>query len=120
MKDSREDEDEDLHPCHEDEEFFGARPDAEEMEEAISEFMDGLEANECRCFDAMHSLLWGLPAPAQKKDSCMTHTAALEGSFLPDMDEKEQNLLQKQFTPSVLLLYKHAAESRLKAINTIT
>jgi hypothetical protein len=30
--------------------FFGARPDAEDMEEAISKFLDDLEANECRGF----------------------------------------------------------------------
>jgi hypothetical protein len=72
MQDIRQDDDEDLHPCHEDEEFFGARPDTEEMEEAISEFMDGLEANECSGVDTLHSLLGGLPVPVQKKDSCMT------------------------------------------------
>ena len=34
------DEDLDPHPCEEDEEFFKSMPDAEEMEEAISKFLD--------------------------------------------------------------------------------
>jgi hypothetical protein len=58
------------------------------MEEEISEFMNGLEANECRGFDALHSLLGGLPVPVQKEDSCnlKTHIAALKGGFLSEMD----------------------------------
>ncbi len=49
---------------------------------------------------------------------CRRKTAVwqLEGGFLPDMDEVEQKL----FTPSELLLYKHAVEYRLRAIHTIT
>ncbi len=43
----------------------------------------------------------------------MTHTAALEKGFLPDMDEEEQKL----FTASELLLYKHAVEYRLRAVH---
>ena len=36
------DEDLDPHPCDEDEEYSQARPNAEEMEKAISKFMDGM------------------------------------------------------------------------------
>jgi hypothetical protein len=68
--------------------------------------MDGLEAMNTKA--STHCT--GLPAPVQKKDSCMPHTAALEGGFLPDMDEEEQKL----FTPSELLLYMHAVEYRTR------
>ena len=40
-------------PCPEDEEFFESRPDAADMEEAISKFMEGMEQQEhtgyCAC-----------------------------------------------------------------------
>jgi hypothetical protein len=36
------------------------------------------------------------------------NAAALEGGFLPKMNEEQQ----KRFTPSELLLYKHAVEYR--------
>jgi hypothetical protein len=38
----------------------------------------------------------------------MPHADAMEGNFLPSMTEDEQ----KRFTPSELLLYKHAVEYR--------
>jgi hypothetical protein len=38
----------------------------------------------------------------------MSHAAALGGGFIPTMDEEQQ----KRFTPSELLLYKHAVEYR--------
>ena len=40
------------------------------------------------------------------------HKYALEGGFLPSMTEEEQ----KRFTPSELLLYKHALEYRYKLV----
>ena len=43
----------------------------------------------------------------------MTHTEALEGGFLPAMDEEEQ----KRFTPTELILYKHALEYRYRRTN---
>ncbi len=36
----------------------------------------------------------------------MTHAQAIEAQFLPNMTEEEH----KRFTPSELLLYKHALE----------
>ena len=36
------DEDLNPHPCEEDEEYSQARPNTEEMEKAISKFMDGM------------------------------------------------------------------------------
>ena len=95
-------------PCAEDEEFFEGRPDSEEMEEAISKFMEGMEQQESAGFNALHRLLQCLPLPVQNKGSCMTQTEALKGGFLCDLDEEEK----KRFTPSELMLYKHAVEYR--------
>ena len=85
-------------PCPEDEEFFESRPDAADMEEAISKFMEG----------ALHNLLQGLPVPVQKNASSMTPAEAFQGGFLRDLDKDEK----KRFTPLELLLYKHAVEYR--------
>ena len=54
----------------------------------------------------IHRLLSRLPVPVQKKTRIMTHwhAEAIEGRFLPNMTEEEQ----KRFTPSELVLYKHA------------
>ena len=98
-------------PCPEDEEFFD-RPDAATMEEAISQFMDGMEAQECCGFKDLHGLLGRLPVPTVKPSQPMTHKDALEGGFLQSMTEEEQ----KRFTPSELLLYKHALEYRYKLV----
>ncbi len=98
-------------PCPEDDEFF-ERPDASTMEEAISRFMDGLEAQERGGFSDLHSLLGRLPVPTVKAGQAMTHKDALEGGFIPSMTEEEQ----KRFTPSELILYKHALEYRYKQV----
>jgi hypothetical protein len=95
-------------PCPEDEELFETRPDAETMEEAISNFMDGMEAQERGGFKDLHRFLGRLPVPTAKEMEGMTHTEALEGGFLPEMDEDQQN----RFTPTELKLYKHALEYR--------
>ena len=59
-------------------------------------------------FDRLHTLLSRLPVPVATNGSNMLHTAALDGGILPKMDEEQQ----KRFTPSELLLYKHAVEYR--------
>ncbi len=94
----------------EDEECFDA-PDAASMEEAISKFVEGLKAQERSGFDNIHRLLKGLPVPATKAIRVMTHAQAIEAQFLPNMTEEEQ----KRFTPSELLLYKHALEYKWTA-----
>jgi hypothetical protein len=104
---AREDEDGGS-PCPEDDEFFDARPTAAETEEAINKFISGLECQERSCFDRLHTLLSKLPVPVATTGSKMSHAAALEGGFLPKMNEEQQ----KRFTPSELLLYKHAVEYR--------
>ena len=53
----------DLHPCPEDDEFFGV-PDAESQEEAINRFMEGLEQQERRGFSQIDRLISSLPVPA--------------------------------------------------------
>ena len=47
-------------PCPEDGDFFDARPDAEDTEEAINKFLEGLESQEEAGFDRLHSLLENL------------------------------------------------------------
>jgi hypothetical protein len=59
-------EERDLRPCPEDEEFFESRPDAVDMEEAISKFMEGIEREECTGYNALHKLLQTLPVPEEK------------------------------------------------------
>ncbi len=41
-----DDDEGDDNPCMEDEEFFQGRPDADDMEEAITKFLDGMEGQE--------------------------------------------------------------------------
>ena len=95
-------------PCPENGEFFTARPDAAEMEEAIGKFVSGLERQEQSGFNQLHSLLSKLPLPEAKSGIKMSHTAALEGGFLPKMTDAQAKL----FTPSELLLYNHAMAYR--------
>ncbi len=88
--------------------FFYARPgpDAAETEKAINKFISGLESQEQADFDRLHTLLSRLPVPVDTNGSKMSNTAALDGCFLPKMNEEQQ----KRFMPSELLLYKHAVE----------
>ena len=41
-----DDDEGDNNPCTEDEEFFQGMPDADEIEEAITKFLDGMEGQE--------------------------------------------------------------------------
>jgi hypothetical protein len=107
----QQDDDRDPDPCpSEDGELFDA-PDAESMEEAINKFVDGLESQERSGFDDIHRLIKHLPEPVTKAISPITHAQAIEAQFLPNMTEEEQ----KRFTPSELLLYKHALEYKWTA-----
>ncbi len=78
---------------------------------AISKCVEGLEAQERSGFDDIHRLLKCLPVPVTKAIRVMTHAQAIEAQFLPNMTEEEQ----KRFTPSELLLYKHALEYKWTA-----
>jgi hypothetical protein len=86
------------------------------MEKVISKFMDGMEAQERCGFKELHQLLARLPVPTVKASQAMTRKDALEGGFLPSMTEEEQ----KRFTPSELLLYKHALEYRFKQVQFLS
>ncbi len=108
------DEDLDPHPCEEDEEFFKSRPNTEEMEQAISKFLDGMLAVESKRYEQLHRHLARLPVPEAKKISAMTHTEAVEGGLLKTMSEDEL----KRFTPSELLLNKIASEHRYIPVHT--
>ena len=74
-------EDGDPRPCAEDEEFFESRPDAADMEEAISKFMEGMEREECTGYNALHKLLQTLPVPGEKDANSMTQEEAFQGGF---------------------------------------
>ncbi len=108
------DEDLDLHPCEEDEEIFKSRPNEEEMEQAISKFLDGMPAVESKRYGQLHSHLARLPD--SKKITSMTHTEAVDGGLLKTMSKDEL----KRFTPSELLLYKIASEHRYIPVHTST
>ena len=75
---------------------------------AINKFLDGIEGQECSGFKDIHRFLNHLPVPAGTETRSMPHADARDGNFLPSMTEDEQ----KRFTPSELLLYKHALEYR--------
>ncbi len=95
----------DPNPCPEDDADL-MRPDAEEMEEAITNFMDDMMKQEHGCFRHIHTFLSKLPVHVHTKCRDMTHEIAIEGGFLQDMSEDER----KRFTPTKLMLYKHALE----------
>jgi hypothetical protein len=93
------DDEGDDNPCSEDEEFFQGRPDAEEMEEAITKFFDGMEGQERSGFKGLHRFLGQLPCPdVEKVGRSMSHSEAVEGGFqvIPTMNEEEQ----KRYTHS--------------------
>ncbi len=73
------------HPCKEDEEFFKAKPNAEEMEEASSKFLDAMPALETDGFQHLHRQLAWLPLPNQKVVSSMGHYEAVDGGLLKTM-----------------------------------
>jgi hypothetical protein len=110
------DEDQDPHPCEEDEEFFKSRPNAEEMEDAIGKFLDAMPTVESKRYEQLHRHLARLPVPESKPISSMKHSEAVEGGFLKTMSEDEL----KRFTPSELLLYKIATEHRYIPVHTST
>ena len=64
-------------PCPEDEEFFDARPDTATMEEAISNFMDGIETQERDGFKHLHQFVGRLPVPTVNVSPSMSLKDAL-------------------------------------------
>ncbi len=88
MTESQLDEDLDPHPCEEDEKFFKARPNFEEMEQATSN-LDGMPAVESDQYQQLHRHLALLPIPDPKKVSGMTHAEAVQGCLIKIMSEEE-------------------------------
>ena len=85
-----------------------ARPDQEEMEEAIDAFLSRMEQEEKRGFKDLHSILSKLPMPTPAPGRTFTVDQAIEAGFLPEHDHD----MADRFTPSELLLYRHAQEYR--------
>jgi hypothetical protein len=56
------------------------------------------------------------PVPEEKDSDSMTQAEAFQGGFLRELDEDEK----KRFTPSELILYKHALEYRSMRVHTCT
>ncbi len=55
------------------------------MEEAISLFMDGMEAQERGGFNDLHGLVGRLPVPTVKAGQAMAHKDVLGGGFIQSM-----------------------------------
>jgi hypothetical protein len=72
------------------------------------------EGQERRGFQEMHQFLATLPVPTPQESKGMTHAAALEGKFLPDLDEEQR----KRFTSTELIMYRHAQEFRYIVLYT--
>ena len=85
-------------PDPHDEELMDARPDREEMEEAINKFLLQLEKQEKKGFKDLASILSQLPKPAQGSVRSISVADAIEAGFLPAMDEDQADM----FTPSEL------------------
>ena len=83
-----------------------ARPDKEEMEEAIEKFLSRLEKQEQREFKDLKTLLSELPCPQQAAGRSLSVSEAIEAGFLPKPDED----VVDKFTPSELRLYCHAQD----------
>jgi len=76
-----------------------ARPDQEEMEEAINSFLRQLDKQEKQGFKDLASLLSLLPKPAKPGSvGSMSVADAIEAGFLPAVDEAHGDM----FTPSEL------------------
>ncbi len=74
----------------------------------MGKFLDVLEGQERRGFEEKHRFFATLPVPTPQESKGMTHAEALEGKFLPDLDEEQR----KRFTPTELIMYRHAQDFR--------
>ena len=84
-----------------DEELMDARPDQEEMEEAINRFLLQMEKQEKKGFKDLASVLSQLPTQAQGSVPSISVADAIEAGFLPAMDEDQADM----FTPSEALSF---------------
>ena len=83
-----------------------ARPDKEDMEEAIEHFLSRLEKQEELGFRDLHRLLSELPMPQPAAARSLSVSETIKAGFLPEQDEDVVDM----FTPSELRLYRHAQE----------
>ncbi len=103
----------DPRPCPEDEEIFESRPDAADMEEAIS------KSEECTGYNALHKQPQTLPVPEEKDANSMTQAEAIQGGFFV-IWTKMRRKGSPHPGPSELLLNKHAVEYRYITVHTST
>ena len=78
------------------------------MEDAINKFLVQLEKQERNGFKDLASVLSQLPKPAQGSATSLSLADAIEAGFLPALDKDQADM----FTPSELLLYRHAQDHR--------
>ena len=85
-----------------------ARPDKEEMEEALENFLSRLEKQEWSGFKDLKTLLSELPCPQPAAGRSLSVSEVIEAGFLP----KPSKDVVDMFTPSELRLYRHAQDHR--------
>ena len=85
-----------------------ARPDKEEMDEAIENFLSRLEKQEERGFRDLRTLLSEQPLPQPAAGRSLSVSEAIKAGFLPKAEEDVVDM----FTPSELQLYRHAQDHR--------
>ncbi len=78
-----------------------ARPDQDEMEQAIDKFLLKLEKQEKKGFKDLATILSPLPKPAQGSIRSISVAEAIEACFLPALEEDQANMS----TQSELRLY---------------
>ena len=79
-------------PDQHDEENVDARPDQEEMEQAINKFLQLLEKQEKKGFKDLATLLPQLPKPVQGSVRSMPVAEAMEAGFLPALDKDQAHM----------------------------
>ena len=71
-----------------DEEYMHARPDHEEMKEAIENFLSRLEKQEERSFRDLHTLLSELPLPQPAAGQSLSVSEPIKAGFLPKVQRR--------------------------------
>ncbi len=64
-------------PCIENEDCFQGRPDADDMKEAMTKFLDGMEGQERSSYKDLHRFFGSLPLPVPMGDCGMSRTLRL-------------------------------------------
>ena len=85
-----------------------ARPNRDEIEGAIENFLSRLEKQEQRGFKDLKTLFSELSCPQQAAGRSLSVSKAIEAGFLP----KPEADVVDMFTPSELHLYRHAQDHR--------